>query len=353
MRPERILVTGANGQLAQAILAAFAFVRWRFAFDRVLYTLIAMTWLVPFQVIMIPNYVLAAQLGLINTVTALILPHLASAFAILLLVQAMRSFPNEIMEAAHMDGAGHWRILWRIVVPNLRAPLAAWLQQLDMYADRFGLPLDINAERAKYQLPALTLLEVSEHTNVGVLSVLQFARLPFDRLSDQQLIAAFKRATLIQHKGSLRPLLMKIVERPGTHEHLEIARVYRFLSDLSALLSEPEEAIRWLDKERSRSVPATEKFEHDLDCDMRELRYRLDDPHGSDCNNLLRRMWEHYAVKVPELRAYVTGIVSHYNVSAPWMSEESTGAITSGGVWTPDSAAEKPAGESKLWIPGS
>lgn len=112
-------------QMFTAILAAFAFVRWRFAFDRVLYTLIAMTWLVPFQVIMIPNYVLAAQLGLINTVTALILPHLASAFAILLLVQAMRSFPNEIMEAAHMDGAGHWRILWRIVVPNLRAPLAA------------------------------------------------------------------------------------------------------------------------------------------------------------------------------------------------------------------------------------
>ena len=235
---------------------------------------------------------------------------------------------------------------------SLQAPLAAWLQQLDMYADRFGLPLDINTERAKYQLPAPTRSEVTEHTNVGVLSVLQFSRLPFDKLSDQQLVAAFQRAALIQHKGSLRPLLTRIVDRPETHEHIEIARVYRFLSDLSALLSEPDEAIRWLDKERSRAVPATERFEHELDCDMRELRYRLDDPHGSDCNNLLRRMWEHYGVKVPELRAYVTGIVSQYNVSAPWMNEESAGAITSGGVWTPDSAAEKPAGESKLWIPG-
>ncbi len=236
---------------------------------------------------------------------------------------------------------------------SFRAPLAAWLQQLDMYADRFGLPLDINTERAKYQLPALTLLEVNEHTNVGVLSVLQFSRLPFDKLSDEQLVAAFKRATLIQHKGSLRPLLKTIVERPGTHEHLEIARVYRFLSDLSALLEEPSEAIHWLDKERSRAVPATEQFEHDLDCDMRELRYRLDDPHGQDCNNLLRRVWEHYGVKVPELRTYVTGIVNHYKISAPWMTEVGTGAITSGGVWTPDSAAEKPAGESKLWLPGS
>jgi ABC-type glycerol-3-phosphate transport system permease component len=118
-------VLATVAQVITAILAAYAFVRWRFPFDRVLYTLIALTWLVPFQVIMIPNYVLAAQLGLINTLTALVLPHLASAFAILLLVQAMRSFPGEIMEAAHMDGAGHWRILWRIVVPNLRAPLAA------------------------------------------------------------------------------------------------------------------------------------------------------------------------------------------------------------------------------------
>jgi len=236
---------------------------------------------------------------------------------------------------------------------SLRAPLAAWIQQLDMYADRFGLPFDLNAERANYQLPPLAVFGVNEHTNVGVLSVLQFARLPFDKLDDEQLVTAFKRATLIQNKSSLRPLLLTIVERPETHQHLDITRVYRFLSDLSALLSDSNEAIRWLDKERSRAVTPTEKFEHDLDCDMRELRYRLDDPHGSECNNLLRRMWEHYAVKVPELRAYVTGIVSHYKVAAPWMSAESTGAFTSGGVWTPDSAAEKPAGESKLWLPGS
>lgn len=121
-----VFATGATmAQVVTAILAAYAFVRWRFMFDKALYALIAMTWLVPFQVIMIPNYVLAARLDLINTIWALILPHFASAFAILMLVQAMRSFPNEIMEAAHMDGAGHWRILWRIVVPNLRAPLAA------------------------------------------------------------------------------------------------------------------------------------------------------------------------------------------------------------------------------------
>ena len=137
-----------------------------------------------------------------------------------------------------------------------------------------------------------------------------------------------------------------------------MSRVYRFLGDIGALLMETSEAVRWLDKERTRSVSPAEQFEHELDCDMRELRYRLDDPHDAACSNLLRRMWEHYGAKVPELRGYVTGIVSHYKIPAPWMSEASTleavgGAITSGGVWTPDATAEKPAGESKLWLPGS
>ena len=237
---------------------------------------------------------------------------------------------------------------------SLRVPLAAWLQQIDMYADRFGLPFDVPAERARYSLPVATPREISEHTNVGTLSVLQFARLPFDKLSDQQLVAAFKRVALVQHKGSLRPLLLTIVERTSCHELLDMARVYRFLSDLGSLLMETSEAIRWLDKERARSVPTAEQFEHELDCDMRELRYRLDDPHDPVCSNLLRRMWEHYGPKVPELRGYVTGIVNLYKVSAPWMSAgEAVGAITSGGVWTPDAAAEKPAGESKLWLPGS
>ncbi len=112
-------------QLLTAVLAAYGFARWRFFGDRVLFALVAMTWLVPFQVVMIPNYVVIAQMGLVDTLTALMLPNMASAFAILLLVQAMRSFPVEVIDAAHMDGASHWRILWRILVPNLRAPLAA------------------------------------------------------------------------------------------------------------------------------------------------------------------------------------------------------------------------------------
>ena len=112
-------------QLLTGVLAAFAFARWKFPFDKLIYTGVALTWLVPFQVVMIPNYLLVAQLGLLDSVLALILPNIAAALAIMLLAQAMRGFPKEVIEAARMDGAGNWRILWEVLVPNLRGTIAS------------------------------------------------------------------------------------------------------------------------------------------------------------------------------------------------------------------------------------
>jgi len=112
-------------QLGTGLLAAYAFARWRFRFDKLVYSAVALTWLVPFQVVMIPNYLLVARMGLLDSIIALILPNFASALAILLLAQTMRSFPKEVIEAARMDGARSWRILWEIMTPNLRGTLAS------------------------------------------------------------------------------------------------------------------------------------------------------------------------------------------------------------------------------------
>lgn len=112
-------------QLFTGLLAAYAFARWRFPFDKLVHSAVALTWLVPFQVVMIPNYLLVVQMGLLDSLTALILPHFASALAILLLAQAMRSFPAEIIESARLDGARSWRILWEIMMPNLRGTVAS------------------------------------------------------------------------------------------------------------------------------------------------------------------------------------------------------------------------------------
>ena len=112
-------------QRLTGILAGYAFARWRFHGSAILFGAIALTWLVPLQVVMIPNYLLVARMGMIDTLGALILPHFASAFAIMLLAQSMRSFPSEVIEAARMDGANHAHILWQVVVPHLRGTIAS------------------------------------------------------------------------------------------------------------------------------------------------------------------------------------------------------------------------------------
>lgn len=112
-------------QLLVALLASYAFTMYTFPLRRVLYLAFVGTWLVPFQVTMLPNYTLLADLGLINTLAGVVLPTLCSTLAVLLLGRHMASFPRELIAAARMDGCSSWSILWTVVVPNLRPALAA------------------------------------------------------------------------------------------------------------------------------------------------------------------------------------------------------------------------------------
>jgi ABC-type glycerol-3-phosphate transport system permease component len=113
------------GQLLTGLLAAYGFSCWRFRGERVLFLLVVATWLVPLQVTILPNYVLLARLGLINSVAGIVVPQLSSAFAILLLRQHIKGFPLELLEAARLDGRSSWSILWRVIVPSLGPALAA------------------------------------------------------------------------------------------------------------------------------------------------------------------------------------------------------------------------------------
>src|SRR4051812_25121990 len=113
------------GQLLTSLLAAFAFARWRFPGDNLLFMIFVGTWLVPLQVTMIPNYMLVAQLGWLDSLGALVVPQLAAAFSIVPMRQYLKAFPRDLMDAAQLDGASSWRTLWGIVTPNLRVPLAA------------------------------------------------------------------------------------------------------------------------------------------------------------------------------------------------------------------------------------
>jgi multiple sugar transport system permease protein len=113
-------------QLLTSSLAGFAFARLRFRGRDVLFLLYLATLMIPFQVTMIPNFILVRYLRWYDTYQALILPPSFSAFSTFLMRQYFLSIPLELDEAARVDGASSWRIWWQIVLP-LSGPVIAAL----------------------------------------------------------------------------------------------------------------------------------------------------------------------------------------------------------------------------------
>lgn len=148
----------ALGQLLTGLLAGYAFAAWDFRGKNLLYLLFVATWLVPFQVTMIPNYVLLSQLGVLNSIAGVVLPSLCSALGVIMLRQHVQGFPKELLEAARLDGRGSWTTLWTVVVPNLRPALAA-----------LGILLFVNAWN-EYFWPALVLQRANSVLQLGLRS---------------------------------------------------------------------------------------------------------------------------------------------------------------------------------------
>lgn len=114
------------GNLLFCSLAGYAFARFRFWGRGLVFFLVLATLMVPFQVVMIPTFLIVRSLGQIDTLGALILPNLASGFGIFMMRQFFRTLPIELEEAARIDGATRLGVLFKIVLP-LSAPALATL----------------------------------------------------------------------------------------------------------------------------------------------------------------------------------------------------------------------------------
>ena len=112
-----VTVIGVLGKLVLGSLTAYALVMLSFPFKNVIFALILGAIMVPPQVQIIPNYLFFAELNLVNTLTALSVPHIPTAIGTFLLRQAFLSVPREVLDAAKVDGAGHLRLLWTIMLP--------------------------------------------------------------------------------------------------------------------------------------------------------------------------------------------------------------------------------------------
>ncbi|MET1173461.1 carbohydrate ABC transporter permease [Paenibacillus sp. FSL H7-0940] len=113
------------GQTLVAALAAYAFSKLKFRGRDSMFLVYVMTMLMPFQVTLVPNYIMVDMLGMLNSTSAIILPGIFAAFGVFMLRQFMLDIPYAYIEAAKMDGAGHLRIFVTMIVPMIKPGLAA------------------------------------------------------------------------------------------------------------------------------------------------------------------------------------------------------------------------------------
>jgi multiple sugar transport system permease protein len=139
------------GNLITCSLAAYAFARLKFGGRKFWFAMMLMTLMLPYQVTLIPQYVLFRELGWIDTILPLVVPKFLAvdAFFIFLMVQFFRGIPRELDEAAMMDGCSAWRIYWKIMLP-LSLPVlttAAIFTFIWTWDDFFGPLIYLNEMR--------------------------------------------------------------------------------------------------------------------------------------------------------------------------------------------------------------
>jgi putative chitobiose transport system permease protein len=147
-----VLTVGLN--LVFCALAAYPLARLSFPGRDWIFIAIVSTIMIPFQIVMIPLYILTVQLGLRNSYLGIIFPGLASAFGIFLLRQAFMSVPKELEEAARMDGCSELGIWWHIMIPAIRPALVtlAIFVFIGSWSD-FLWPLIVIQDENLYTLP--------------------------------------------------------------------------------------------------------------------------------------------------------------------------------------------------------
>ncbi len=149
-----IALTVTVGNLVFCPMLGYALAKLRWRGKRIIMALVLATLMVPAGITLIPNFILMSDLGLVNSYPGLILPFLAGPFGVFLMRQFMLGVPNELLEAARMDGANEFRVFWQVVMP-IATPVLATLGILTFLGNwnSFIYPLVMAQEPSMYTLP--------------------------------------------------------------------------------------------------------------------------------------------------------------------------------------------------------
>jgi len=152
--------------VGSSALFGYIFAKFDFPFKRALFWFVLATMMIPFQVTMIPGYLILARLGLVNHLAGLIVGSAFSAFGIFLVRQFALSIPGEMLDAGRVDGASEWRIFWSVALPQLGPALATLGMLTFMWNwNAYLWPLIILTEQDKRTLPIILTWYSTQHSN--------------------------------------------------------------------------------------------------------------------------------------------------------------------------------------------
>lgn len=152
------------GQLVVASLAAYVFAKINFRGRDTLFMIYLLTMIMPFQVTVVPSYIIANHLGLLNTASSIIFPGIFGALGVFVIRQFMINIPNSYIEAAKIDGAGHFTIFFKIILPLIRPAIGVLVVLL--FADYWNMieqPLIFLEDKIKHPL-SLYLSQFNKET---------------------------------------------------------------------------------------------------------------------------------------------------------------------------------------------
>ncbi|MDR2321814.1 MAG: carbohydrate ABC transporter permease [Microbacterium sp.] len=144
------------GNLLSCTLAAYAFARLEFRFKRTMFAAMMATLMLPFQVILVPQYILFNNLGLVDSFWPLLIPKFLAVdtFFIFLMIQFIRGLPRSLDDAASIDGCGPFGVFWRIILPLMRPALAVTAAFTFIWTwNDFLTPLLYLPSREKFTVP--------------------------------------------------------------------------------------------------------------------------------------------------------------------------------------------------------
>ncbi len=161
-----IAVSNVILAVSTSALFGYIFAKFEFPLKRALFWFVLATMMIPFQVTMIPGYLILARLGLVNNLAGLIVGSAFSAFGIFLVRQFALSIPSEMLDAGRVDGASEWRIFWSIALPQLSPALATLGMMTFMWNwNAYLWPLIILTEQNKRTLPIILTWYSTQHSN--------------------------------------------------------------------------------------------------------------------------------------------------------------------------------------------